>query len=120
MSSVAPTSDPAAAEHTLGVLRAVLTPDAWATETTVTDEDTDPMVTHCHEFTAGRYQVVLAHTISDVDLGTDVLVKWEEPGIPSGTTPEEFAIHVSSIPDLVAALLKAAEIASPAREQAAA
>ncbi|WP_404475110.1 hypothetical protein [Microbacterium aerolatum] len=117
MASVAPTFEPANETHTLQILRSALTPDAWATETTITDADTDPTVTHFHELTAGRYKMLVAHTIAATDLGTDVVVRWEEPGAGGFVTPEEFAISISSIPDLVAALLKAAAIVSPAREQ---
>lgn len=94
----------ARAARNLGRTVSDIARDPWATGTEVSDADTDPMIIHSHEFTYERYAVAVCHTIADVDLGTDVIVKWTEPGVTGGETPEDFSVNASDIPALIAAL----------------
>jgi|GEM_PF-3407919 len=89
----------ALAAHNLGRSVSEVARDAWATDT-----DIDPTITHTHRMSHGRYAIVLSHVITDVDHGTDVIVKWADVGPHGGVTPEEFAIAVEEIPGLIAAL----------------
>jgi len=86
------------------------TRDHWATETELTD-DAHPFVIHSHEFERGSFSVLIAHTICDADLGTDFIVKWDEPGDRAGITHhEEFSVSMSRARGLVAALDEATRI----------
>lgn len=86
------------------------TPDHWATATNVSS-DAPPFITHSRDFKSGLFDLVIAHTHCELDLGTDVIVKWDEPGDIDGVTHvEEFSISVSRITALSAALSEAASI----------
>ncbi|MGF6824007.1 hypothetical protein M2317_002932 [Microbacterium sp. ZKA21] len=83
-------------------------PDHWATETTVDDLDGEvPTATHTRDYVDGDFTVCLSHAIAEIDLGTDVLVKWVEQGATGGLTPEEFAVSVGNVPALIAVLQRA-------------
>lgn len=79
-------------------------PDQWVAETTV---DEFPMIIHPRELTDRDFRLVLSHTISDIDLGTDVIVTWDERGARGGATPEEFTVGLGNLPALIAVLQRA-------------
>lgn len=94
----------ALAARSLGRTTSSIARDAWASETEILGDATDPMTIHSHEFASGRYTLTIAHTIAGIDLGTDVIVKWVAPEATGGQVPEEFSVDVTEIPGLIAAL----------------
>lgn len=102
------------AAHTLGVRPSAVAPDPWTSETIIDSAEADPTITHNHEYSLGPFTVVLSHMISDVDHGTDVIVKWDARGTGS-SSPEAFSVATELVPALIGVLFSAHSMHTNAR-----